>query len=125
MISASIRNDHYQTIVKSTDHQLTIDEPLDLGGNNTGFSPLDLLAGSLASCVAITLRMYAERKQWQIDEIKVEVEILAQGIKKTIYISGVLDEGQLKRLSAISESCPISKMLGKVNTIETIILNQK
>lgn len=125
MISATVKNDHYQTVVKSIDHQLTVDEPLDLGGKNTGFSPLDLLSGSLASCVAITLRMYADRKQWQIDEIRVEVDILELVIKKTIYISSNLDDSQLKRLSAISESCPISKMLSKVNTIETVVVNQK
>lgn len=124
MISASIKNDQYQTVVKSIDHQLIVDEPVDLGGNNSGFSPLDLLAGSLASCVAITLRMYADRKQWAIDEIKVEVEVLDLLIKKTIYVSGVLDEGQLKRLSSISESCPISKMLSKVNIIETNIVSR-
>jgi len=125
MISASIKNEYYQTVVRSIDHAMTVDEPLSLGGKNTGFSPLDLLAASLASCVAITLKMYAERKQWQIDEIRVEVDLVELAIKKTIYISSNLDEGQLQRLSAISESCPISKMLSKVNKIETFIVNRK
>ncbi len=125
MISASIKNEHYQTVVSSIDHQLAVDEPLDLGGKNTGFSPLDLLAGSLASCVAITLRMYADRKQWEIDEIRVEVYVVEFVIKKTIYITSNLDEGQLQRLSAISESCRISKMLSQSNKIETLIVNRK
>lgn len=125
MISASIKNEYYQTVVRSIDHAMTVDEPLSLGGKNTGFSPLDLLAASLASCVAITLKMYAERKQWQIDEIRVEVDLVELAIKKTIYILSNLDEGQLQRLSAISESCPISKMLSQTNRIETLIVNRK
>ena len=125
MISASIKNEYYQTVVRSIDHAMTVDEPLSLGGKNTGFSPLDLLAASLASCVAITLKMYAERKQWQIDEIRVEVDLVELAIKKTIYILSNLDEGQLQRLSAISESCPISKMQSQTNRIETLIVNRK
>lgn len=125
MISASIKAEKYKTVVTGSGHEVVVDEPFDLGGMNTGFTPLELLSGSLASCVAITLRMYADRKKWQVDEIKVDVEVLDLLIKKTIYISGNLDETQLTRLSAISANCPIGKILGQANIIETIIFNQE
>ena len=56
------------------EHQLTVDEPLDAGGEDAGPDPQELLAVSLASCTAITMEMYAARKGWEIGHVEVDVE---------------------------------------------------
>ena len=60
--------------VQVRDHQLTVDEPIELGGDDTGPDPQELLAVSLASCTAITMEMYAARKGWDIGHVEVDVE---------------------------------------------------
>jgi putative redox protein len=59
--------------VQVRDHQMTVDEPLDAGGQDTGPDPQELLAVSLASCTAITMEMYAARKGWDIGGVEVDV----------------------------------------------------
>jgi putative redox protein len=73
--SAVIGRAQYQTVVKSGNHTLIADEPIDDGGTDTGMSPYNLLMASLASCTAITLRMYINRKMWIIEEITVDLEM--------------------------------------------------
>ena len=55
-------------------HQITVDEPEDAGGTDTGPSPQELLAASLASCTAITMQMYAQRKGWDMSGVEVDCE---------------------------------------------------
>src|ERR1035438_1816147 len=64
----------FRHTVQVRDHQMTVDEPLDLGGQDTGPDPQELLAVSLASCTAITMEMYAARKGWTIGHVEVAVE---------------------------------------------------
>src|SRR5204862_8319115 len=59
--------------VKIREHELTADEPKDQGGDDEGPSPQELLAASLASCTAITMEMYAQRKGWEVGDIMVDV----------------------------------------------------
>src|SRR5690349_4986529 len=65
--------DVYKTIVRTENDVFTVDEPEEFGGKAAGPSPVDYLCMSLASCKAITIRMYANRKQWQIKKIDVKV----------------------------------------------------
>ena len=60
--------------VQVRDHQLTVDEPIDAGGEDSGPDPRELLAVSLASCTAITMEMYAARKGWDVGRVEVDVE---------------------------------------------------
>jgi len=60
--------------VEVREHRLTADEPKDHGGYDSGPSPQELLAASLASCTAITMEMYAQRKGWEVGEIEVDVD---------------------------------------------------
>ena len=60
--------------VEMRDHTLTADEPKDEGGDDTGPSPQELLAASLASCTAITMEMYAQRKGWELGDVSVDVD---------------------------------------------------
>jgi putative redox protein len=123
MVSASIRKNHYETLITSGHKKMIVDEPLDKGGRDLGMSPMELLASALASCVAITLRMYADQKGWHLDEVYVAVSIdaKAHAIEKDITLVGDLNADQIARLKEIADKCPVNKMLSNVNTINTNI----
>src|SRR6202163_414116 len=99
------------------DHQLTVDEPLDFGGDDTGPDPLELLAVSLASCTAITMEMYATRKGWDIGHVEVDVEYspAERGCPTKFELVMRLPEEvpveQVERLRAIAAKCPVHRVL--------------
>nr|MBC7613535.1 OsmC family protein [Pseudopedobacter sp.] len=121
MVSASIRKNHYETLITSGHKKMIVDEPLDKGGKDLGMSPMELLASALASCVAITLRMYADQKSWPLDQVFIEVSIDAKAyaIEKEIALVGDLNAEQIQRLKEIADKCPVNKMLSNANTINT------
>lgn len=97
-------------------HELVVDEPRDRGGTDTGPRPTQLLASSLAGCVAITMEMYAERKGWDLDELEVSVEVAYEGAVPNDYEVSIslpdgLDEEQRRRLLVIATKCPVHKVL--------------
>ena len=97
------------------DHKLVADEPTDAGGNDEGPSPTRLLAASLAACTAITIEMYAERKEWDLDDVEVEVEPdrddQPKGFTVTIKVPKELPEEQRERLLQIAAKCPVHRAL--------------
>lgn len=101
--------------VEIRSHQLTVDEDASIGGADAGPSPHDLLDAALASCTALTLSLYAQRKGWPIDNIHVEVTHAESPglyeLTRQIRIEGNLDEEQRARLLAVAEKCPIHKAL--------------
>ncbi|MCU0437179.1 MAG: OsmC family protein [Raineya sp.] len=130
LIDSVLVQEKYQVKIQSTHHQLIADEPEDLGGKNTGMTPYELLSASLAACTSITLKMYTERKQWEVGEIHVTIsfeEISDSGTKKAKFIreisfSNEVGQTEKDRLKQIAEACPVSKILKSgENTIETII----
>ena len=68
-----------QRITTASGHDFASDEPERRGGTNTGAAPFDLMLGSLGACTAITLRMYADRKQWQLGTIDVALRLIKEG----------------------------------------------
>ena len=112
---ATIGRVKYQAIVKSGSHTIIADEPLELEGMDTGMSPYNLLLASLASCTIITLRMYIERKMWNIDEIGIALELFKRPegiyIDSKLTFSGELNDAQKARLITIADACPIHKIL--------------
>lgn len=94
-----------------------LDEPESLGGNNQGPMPMEAVYGALGGCVAITLRLYAQRKEWDLGEVDVEVftrenENRQKVIYKKIKFGNKdLTEDQIKRLNQIATKCPVSKLL--------------
>jgi putative redox protein len=123
-VIASIGKDqNYKTELKTDTHTYYADEPLSKGGQDMAPSPTDLLRMSLASCTAITLRMYADHKNIEIDTIKVMV--VTEDIKdKTIFhrniqISGDLTDEQHTRMLQIANACPVHKVLTATIAIET------
>ncbi|HXD92916.1 MAG TPA: OsmC family protein [Bacteroidia bacterium] len=124
-VSAVIHKEPYITEIVSGQNKLISDEPITNGGKGMGFSPGELLAASLASCTSITLRMYADRKNWALDTIVVDVEFERNEEKNTsdiirkISFTGNLDTEQKKLLMAIADKCPIHKTLSSQITITT------
>ena len=109
------------TVQNSTrNHTWLSDEPEDVGGTDLGAKPSEYLLSALASCKIITVKMYANRKGWTLDNVVVKLTILDKGektlIEKSISFEGNLDEKQQKRLLDISGRCPVVKMLS--NSIE-------
>ncbi|MCQ4140872.1 OsmC family protein [Chryseobacterium sp. EO14] len=124
-VKASLGTEKYYTEVVAGENTLITDEPVDKGGGNKGFNPFEILATSLASCTAATLRMYIDRKEWNVEKINVEVELENFPLtKRTIFKRDIsfegtnLDDEQLKRLHAIADACPIHKIL--TNDIEIL-----
>jgi putative redox protein len=123
-VKASLGKTKYYTEVTAGENQIITDEPIDKGGQNKGFNPLEILATSLASCTAATLRMYIERKEWDVENINVEVELenfpltKRTVFKRDISFEGILDDEQLKRLHTIADACPVHKIL--TNDIEIL-----
>jgi putative redox protein len=103
--------------VEVREHSVTADEPEERGGNDEGPSPQELLAASLASCTAITIEMYADRKGWEIGEVVVDVDYEpAQRGSPTrfsmdIHLPKELPEDQRERLTQIAAKCPVHRTL--------------
>jgi putative redox protein len=97
-------------------HAVRVDEPSEKGGGDSGPSPTRLLGASLASCIAITVEMYAERKGWEVGAVEVDVEIGYDGPVPTSFevglkLPGELDDEQRRRLLVIATKCPVHKVL--------------
>ncbi len=103
--------------VSVREHHLTVDEPLTAGGEDTGPDPQELLAASLASCTAITMEMYAERKGWDIGHVEVDVEYspaergCPTKFQLVVRLPDDLPEEQVERLRVIAAKCPVHRAL--------------
>lgn len=124
-VRASLGTEKYYTEVIAGENKIITDEPVDKGGENKGFNPFEILATSLASCTAATLRMYIDRKGWEIPQINVEVELENYPQTKTAQFCRVIDFGTTEisedikdKLFKISDACPVHKIL--TNDIEIL-----
>lgn len=120
--------DGYQVDITNGTHTWRADEPIDLGGSDTGPNPYDLLLGSLAACTTITLTMYAKRKDINITSLSVSYSHervhandceqcddshtgMVDRINSEIFIDGAFDEETRARLTQIAQRCPVHKTL--------------
>ena len=115
--------------IEMGEHRLVADEPEDQGGTDEGPSPQELLAASLASCTAITIEMYANRKGWDIGDIAVDVdyEPAQRGsptkFRMKVLLPKELPEEQRERLMQIAAKCPVHRTLeGEVMFEESVEL---
>jgi putative redox protein len=113
-LKATLGREGFATVMSARTHTLVADEPLDLGGDDTAATPYEHLLGALASCIAITLRMYATRKSWPLEGVEVDAT-MSEGrtptITRTIRLRGPLDDAQRARLVEIADACPVSRLL--------------
>jgi uncharacterized OsmC-like protein/alpha/beta superfamily hydrolase len=125
----------FTTDIKMGKHLMVADEPESVGGDDFGPNPYDLLLASLGACTGMTLRMYANRKKWDVKNITVHLNhnkkhvddcnvcekpsARLDHIDKTIEIEGDLDEKQRQRLLEISEKCPVHRTLHSEIRINT------
>ena len=118
----------YAQAISTSSHLLKSDEPEKRGGTNTGPSPFELLLASLGACTAITLRMYSERKQWDLGTIDVTLRLLKDGdgpqrIERKLMFSVALNEEQRAKMLEIADKTPVTKALATGMAIQTSIEN--
>ena len=129
LVEAENTGVQFTTSLKSNQFEYLADEPVSMGGKNLGPSPGDYLCMALASCEAMTLRMYIQRKQWDVETINVKVSLSKRdqspsGVNtfySEISVKGNIDDEQLQRMLHIAKACPFSRLLQKQNKIETTL----
>jgi putative redox protein len=117
----------YAQQIRSGTHHLTADEPAANGGTDTGPAPYGLLLAALGACTSITLRMYADRKSWQLGDLHIELRHRksAEGadlIERDIRFGATLSDEQRTRLGEIAEKTPVTKTIKAGAPIQTRIL---
>ena len=117
--NGTLGSENYLMKIKTTNHTVMVDEPKSIGGSNQYPNPAQYLLSALASCTAITIKMYANNKKWNVGEINVDVkmkEVISSGktikkIMKAVQFENPLEDDQIERLLTIGSKCPISKLL--------------
>jgi putative redox protein len=117
MKATATRTGTYKHVVQVRQHRLLADEPVDTGGDDSAPSPQELLAASLASCTAVTMEMYAQRKGWDIGGVEVEAQYTPAergcptSFTLTLRLPSDLSEEQVERLRVIAAKCPVHRTL--------------
>lgn len=134
----NILEDNFTTSIQTKNHTLIADEPASIGGNDFGPSPYEYLNAALAACTVMTLKMYAERKQWDLqevfvyishsrkhsDDLQVQVDKpkYLDHISKKLKFVGNLDATQKERLKEISSRCPVHKTIASEVIFQTEVV---
>jgi putative redox protein len=111
------RSANFSHTVTIREHQLTVDEPRLRGGDDEGPSPEELLAASLATCTAVTIEMYAQRKGWELGPVEVDAQFspAERGhptrFEIVLRLPAHLSEEQVSNLRVIAAKCPIHRTL--------------
>lgn len=130
--------DNFTTSIQTANHSIVADEPSDFGGNDFGPSPYELLNASLAACTVMTLKMYAERKKWNLKEVFVyishnkkhldDMDAEHSGsrkvdlISKKIELVGELNQEQREKLLEIASKCPVHQTLANEVLFESMLI---
>jgi len=126
--TVEIGREPYTTSITTGNHTVTADEPGDLGGADKGPDPYGLLLSSLGACKAITVRMYADRKGWDLERVRLglahsrpEGRGGPERIDVSISFEGDLDDDQRAKLKEIAGKCPVEKTITGELAVETIL----
>ncbi|MGO4735734.1 OsmC family protein [Bosea sp. 2KB_26] len=113
--NAHIGTTNFATTIRMGGRTLVADEPAALGGADAGPAPYDLLLASLGACTAITLRMYAERKQWSLQAVDIDLHHVKvenrSKIERVITLTGDLSGDQRMHLADVAERTPVTLTL--------------
>lgn len=124
MATVTVRShEGYRSTIHIRNHILIADEPLHAGGTDSGPTPTEILLGSLGSCITITTKMFAQRKNWPLEGVSVELEMarirredypsytgeadFVHEIRSHIHFEGPLTDEQKARLMTVSGKCPV------------------
>ncbi len=134
----NLLEDNFTTSIQTKKHSFIADEPANVGGDDFGPSPYDFLSAGLAACTVMTLKMYAERKKWDLQEvfvyitysrkhsddldIEVDKPTRFDHLQKKLKLVGNLDEKQRNRLKEIASKCPVHRTLQSKIIIDTKLL---
>ncbi|WP_417213150.1 alpha/beta fold hydrolase [Bizionia sp.] len=134
----NLEEDHFTTSIQTKRHSFIADEPESVGGHDFGPSPYDYLSAGLAACTVMTLKLYAERKKWDLQEVyayityskkhsddlmlDIEKPKRIDHLQKRLKFVGNLDEDQKNRLKEIASKCPVHKTLQSEVIIETELI---
>ncbi len=135
--SESAPDGYLQDISAGPLHHILADEPVSDGGSNLGMTPSQLVSAGLAACTSITLRMYANRKEWPLEHIYVDVthdkihakdcetcastEGMVSRFTRTVHLSGTLTDDQRTRMMEIADKCPVHRTLTHEVSIRTVL----
>ncbi|MDG5490292.1 bifunctional alpha/beta hydrolase/OsmC family protein [Psychroserpens sp. SPM9] len=133
-----LKENHFTTTIQTAKHSFIADEPSSVGGDDFGPSPYDFLSAGLAACTVMTLKLYAERKQWDLQEVyayityskkhsddlmlDLEKPTRLDHLSKKLTFIGNLDESQKQRLKEIASKCPVHKTLQSEVIIDTELI---
>lgn len=139
IVHIHLGEEKYKTVMHAGRHELIADEPTDSGGKDLGPDPYDYLLMSLGSCSVITMKMYAARKKWPLEDAYIEMrhyrtdsdkesskdgkKLKKDVIEKEVVVKGDLSDEQVERLIEISKKCPVHRTL--LNEVEIITTGNK
>jgi putative redox protein len=135
-ITAHVGRSGFRTEIRAGLYTLVADEPVALGGTGLGPTPYEILLAALGSCMAMTLRMYADRKGWPLEGVTIQLrtarahekdcedcetsEVGIPVIARRIALEGQLTEEQRTRLLQIADRCPVKQTLERGITVQTV-----
>ena len=117
MKATATRESSYRHVVRVRGHELVSDEGTEIGGADSGPSPQELLAASLASCTAVTMEMYAQRKGWDVGGVEVTCDYTPADrgcptrFNLVMRFPDELSEEQVEKLRVIAAKCPVHRTL--------------
>ncbi len=125
---AVLGEEDYVVSLQARQHEILADEPEDIGGGDQGFTPYELILAGLGACTSVTLKMYAQRKGWVLQDVDVTLEMANEKgqvpvITRKIKVQGDLTPEQCDRLLQIANACPVHKLLSNPIAIESAIFD--
>ena len=135
-VTTKVGSPGYRADVTARSHSFVIDEPVAVGGQDAGPTPYEYLLAALSGCMAMTLRMYADRKGWPLETVQVRLrtsrshepdcenceksDVGITTIERTIELGGTLTDEQCQRLLQIADRCPVKQTLERGFKIVTV-----
>ncbi|MCM5664173.1 bifunctional alpha/beta hydrolase/OsmC family protein [Galbibacter mesophilus] len=127
----NLEENNFTTSINTKNHGIIADEPKSVGGDDFGMTPFELVSAGLAACTVMTLKLYAERKEWDLQEVFTYVDHSKETINgekidvfsKALEFKGNLDDKQKERLRQIAAKCPVHRTLQRASEIKTEIRN--